>query len=368
MRQHPWLLAGFLALVHLPVHDRQLPAAEAQERAIVVLVAGSAGEGKPPRGGELREPFAVDADRDGNLFIAELAGRRVLKLDTAGRLTTVAGTGELGAAGDGGPARQAQFNGMHHLAVSGRGDVFIADTWNNRVRKIDAATGIIETVIGTGEKGFSGDGGPARQADCGGIYCLALSTVRRQLVFADLDNRRVRALSLDDGTIQTVAGNGQRGIPANGALAVDSPLVDPRAVACDSSGNVYVLERSGHAVRVVDNQGRIRTVAGTGKKGPSADDVPALQATFNGPKHVCVDGDDDVIIADAENHAVRKLLVREQRVIRVAGTGRAGAGGIDGPPARVELNRPHGVFVDRHGALYIADSENHRVLKIVRVR
>ena len=356
--QCAWIFAVLLGLMPGPCLD-------AADTAKVVVIAGAPTKGAAPITGELRMPFAVDADRAGNLFIAELTGQRVLKLDSGGRLTTLAGTGEKGAAGDGGPARQAQFNGMHHLAVTPNGDVLVADTWNCRVRKIDAKTGVIATIVGTGEKGFSGDGGPAIRAACGGIYSLALDVPRNRLLLADLDNRRVRVVNLADGTIDTLAGNGQRGVPVDGSPAKKSPLVDPRAVACDRSGNVYVLERSGNALRAVDLQGRIRTVAGAGRKGPPADDVPALQATFNGPKHLCVDGQGDVLIADAENHVVCKLLVRQQRVVRVAGTGKPGQAGVGGSPLAVELQRPHGVFVDAQGKLHIVDSDNHRLLKVM---
>ena len=313
---------------------------------------------------ELRMPFGVDADRAGNLFIVELTGQRLRKLNTAGRLSTVAGTGEKGHAGDGGAATAAQFNGMHNLAVAPNGDLFIADTWNCRVRKIDAKTGVITTVAGTGVKGYSGDGGPADQAQCGDLYCVALDAPRNRLLLADLDNRRIRVVTLVNGKIETLAGNGRRGVPSDGSPAKEAPLVDPRAVACDAVGNVYILERAGHALRAVDGQGRIRTVAGTGTKGTAADDVPAAQATFDGPKHLCVDGHGDVIIADAENHVVRKLLVREKRVVRVAGTGKPGSAGVGGPPSRVELDRPHGVFVDPQDTLFIADSGNDRILRI----
>jgi sugar lactone lactonase YvrE len=330
-----------------------------------VLVVGAASKDATPVGGTLSMPFAVDADTQGNLYLAELTGQRVRKFDVQGRLSTFAGTGAKGAAGDGGPARAAQFNGMHHLAITPGGDLLVADTWNNRVRRIDAQTGRITTIVGTGEKGFAGDGGLAVQAQCGGIYCIALDVPRNRLLLADLDNRRIRVVTLGDGRIATLAGNGTRGVPVDGSLAAQSPLVDPRAVTCDQAGNVYILERSGHALRAVDSQGRIRTVAGTGRKGPAADDVPALTATLNGPKHLCVDLQDNVIIADAENNVVRKLLVREGRLVRIAGTGRMGSAGVGGPALQVELARPHGVFVDRHGTLYIADSDNHRVLRLV---
>ena len=338
--------------------------AKCQEPTAVVVIAGRPAKGAAPVGGELRMPFAVDADRAGNLFIVELTGNRVRKLDVGGKLSTVAGTGEKGPAGDGGPATDAQFNGMHNLAMAPNGDIFLADTWNCRVRKIDAKSGVITTVVGTGAKGFSGDGGPACQARCGDLYCVTLDVPRNRLLLADLDNRRIRVVTLGDGKIDTLAGNGRRGVPADGSPAKQGPLVDPRAVACDAAGNVYILERSGHALRAVDPQGRIRTVAGTGRPGPAADDVPASRATFNGPKHLCVDRRGDVIIADAENHVIRKLLVRQQRVVRLAGTGKQGSAGVGGPPQSVQLDRPHGVFVDPQGTLFIADSGNDRILRV----
>ena len=171
-------------------------------------------------------------------------------------------------------------------------------------------------------------------------------------------------MDLTSGVVTTVAGNGERGVPGDGAEAVRSPLVDPRAVAVDSQNNVYILERSGHALRVLDRNGKIRTVAGTGRKGSEGDGGDALKASFNEPKHLCVDPEDNVIIADTDNHVIRKYLPRENRVIRVAGSGRRGAGGVGGPARDLELDQPHGVYVDKSGVLYIADSLNNRVLKI----
>jgi sugar lactone lactonase YvrE len=185
----------------------------------------------PATQARLNNPFAIDADRAGNLFLAELTGQRVLKVDPKGVLTVLAGTGKKGHAGDGGPARQAQFNGMHSLAVAPSGDVYLADTWNNRVRKIDAKTGIIRTVAGTGEKGHDGDGGPAIKAKFGGIYCVTFDPKGERLYLADLDNRRIRAVDLATGIVDTVAGNGKKGVPEGGADALSAPLVDPRAVA-----------------------------------------------------------------------------------------------------------------------------------------
>ena len=293
-------------------------------------------------------------------------GHRVRKVDARGVISTIAGTGEKGDDGDGGDARSAQFNGMHHLVVAPNGDIFLADTWNNRVRKIDARTRVISTVAGTGKKGFSGDGGPATKADFGGIYCASLDPKGEQLYLADLDNRRIRVVELKTGLVRTIAGNGAKGVPPDGAEAASAPLVDPRAVAVDRRGNVYILERGGHALRVVEAGGKIRTVAGTGQKGLGGDGGDALRATLSGPKHLCLDGEDNVVIADTDNHVIRKFLPREGRMVRVAGTGKPGARGVGGPSLEVELNQPHGVYVHRDGTLYITDSHNQRVLKITR--
>src|SRR5262249_3860778 len=152
----------------------------------------------------------------------------------------------------------------------------------------DARTGQITSIAGTGRKGFAGDGGPAVQAEFNGIYCIALDEPGGALYLADLENRRIRVVDLKTGIVSTVAGNGTKGVPADGAPARDAPLVDPRAVAVDGRGNVYVLERSGHALRVVDRTGKIRTIAGTGTKGDSGNGGDARKATLNGPKHLCV--------------------------------------------------------------------------------
>ncbi len=319
---------------------------------------------------QLRNPFAVDFDRRGNMYIAEMAGgERVLRVSRRGSLTIFAGTGDKGESGDGGRAIQAKFNGMHSLAVGPGDDLFVADTLNNRVRRIEAKTGRVFPFAGSGTKGFRGDGGPAVAAQLGNVYCAVFDSRRENLYLADLDNRRIRSVNVKTGIITTVAGNGEKGIPQDGAQAARSPLIDPRAVAMDSQGTLYILERSGHALRRVDRidrNGVIRTVAGTGSKGFSGDGGEALKAAFNEPKHLCVDALDDVIIADTGNHVIRKYLVKENRIVLVAGTGKIGSAGVGGPPSALELNEPHGVSTDKSGALYIADSLNNRVLKIVR--
>jgi sugar lactone lactonase YvrE len=314
---------------------------------------------------ELDGPFGVDFDSKDNAYLVEISGGRVLKIDGAGVLTRIAGEKIKADKGDGGPAIDAQFNGMHNLAIGPNDAVYLADTWNNRVRKIDLATGVIANVAGTGEKGFSGDGGSAVAAQCGGIYCIALDKAGKQLYLADLDNRRIRKVDLATGVITTVAGNGEKGVPQDGADAASAPLVDPRAVAVDSKHNVYILERQGNALRVVDAAGKIRTVVGTGAKGNSGDGGDAKLATMNGPKHLCVDNDDNVLIADAENHVVRKYSPKDGTITRVAGTGEKGNAGVGGSPLAAQLARPHGVTVHKSGTIYIVDSGNNRVLRIV---
>lgn len=328
----------------------------------VIVVAGA--DDSAATKAEIRTPFGAEFDRQGNMYIAEYSGHRVLKVDGKGVLRVLAGTGEKGFGGDGGPALKAKFNVMHNLAIAASGDVYIADTGNRRVRKIDAETGTIMTIAGTGKKGFSGDGGPAAEADFGDIYCAALDPDGKRLYLADLDNRRIRVVDLKTNIVRTVAGNGRRGVPEDGAEAMKAPLVDPRAVAVDGKGNIYVLERGGHALRVVNAAGTIRTVAGTGKQGFSGDGGDAIKARFNGPKHLYLDADGNVLIADTENHVIRKYRPADGKIVRVAGSGKQGKGGVGGPAEHVELNQPHGVYVHRSGAIYIADSTNHRILKI----
>lgn len=316
-------------------------------------------------GAGLNEPFSVDFDKAGNAYIAEMSGHRVSVLDPSGKLSVLAGTGAKGLTGDGGPGEAATFNGPHDLLVGPDGQVWVADTFNNVVRKIDPKTHKVVRVAGTGKKAYAGDGGPALAADFGGIYSIAFDPPKERLFICDLDSRRIRVLSVRTGLVTTFAGNGQKGLPQDGQPAASQPLVDPRAVACDSQGNVYILERGGHALRVVDVQGRIRTVAGTGK--PGLADGPALQAQLNGPKHVSIDANDDVLIADAESQTVRRYRPKDGTVHRVAGTGKKAAEGLGGAPESCALSRPHGVRTHPStGEIWITDTYNHRVLRIVK--
>jgi DNA-binding beta-propeller fold protein YncE len=325
----------------------------------IVLVAGGTEErtGVPAQQAQLREPFGVDFDRGGNLFIVEMAsGNRLLRVDAQGLLYHVAGLPAAGDAGDGGPALAVQFNGPHNLAVLPDGNVLVADTWNGRVRQIDFATGRVTSLTGYGV--------PSVKAKANGPYCIALDFSGTRLFIADL--RRVQMLDLKTNKLSLIAGNGAKGIPADGSLAANSPLVDPRAVAADRKGNIYILERNGNALRVVAPDGKIRTVVNaSGKKGATGDGGDALQATMNGPKHLCIDLEDHVIIADAENNLIRTYVPTTGKILRIAGSGKKGAAGLGGAPELCELSRPHGVAVRTDGILFITDSYNNRILKIV---
>jgi len=311
----------------------------------------------------LKEPFGLDFAPDGKLVVAEYGGQRICVIDGDGKVTCRAGTGEKGLVD--GAAAKAQFNGPHNLAVAKNGDIYVADTLNHAVRKIDGATGAVSTIAGTGKKGFAGDGGPAKDAEFNQLYHVVLDAGQTALYVADLGNIRIRKIDLKSGIVSTVAGTGKRGVPADDAKAATAPLVDPRACALDSKGRLYILERSGHALRVIED-GKIRTVVGTGKQGATGDGGPGLKATLNGPKMLWIDKNDDVLIADTENHLIRKYSAKEQTITRVAGTGKMGTKGLDGPALEAELNKPHGIALGSDGVLYIADSENNRILKLVK--
>ncbi len=323
-----------------------LPALARADGKVVVLV-----ENDPL----LTTPFGLDFLPDGSLVVADFGGHRVCKVTRAGKVSVLAGTGAKGYRD--GPASEALFNAPHNVAALPNGDVLVADTLNHCIRRI--AGGEVSTVAGAPEPGFAGDGGPAKGARFREAYHVCATP--NGFLVADLGNRRIRAV--EDGTIRTVAGNGEKGIPPDRATAAEAPLLDPRAVARGHDGRLWVLERSGAALRVVGRGGHIRTVAGTGKAGP-ATDGPALKCTLNGPKFLWVEESGAVLIADTDNHCIRRYDPDAGTLTTVAGTGKRGRGAAGGRPTATALDQPHGVAVGRDGTLYISDSLNHRILKI----
>jgi len=306
----------------------------------------------------LMEPFGTAFDANHQLWIVEMAsGNRLLKVDKAGVLSHVAGRKELGFSGDGGLGLDAQFNGPHNLAIRNDGRVLIADTWNGRIRQVDPKTKLVSSLLGFEV--------PIDKAKGFGPYCISTDFTGTRLYIADL--HRIHRLDLETGKSTVLAGNGEKGIPKDGEMAVNAPLVDPRAVAADRLGNVYLLERGGNALRVVRSDGTITTVVNaTGKKGTETSVLePALNAMMNGPKHLCIDSMNRVLIADAENHLVRRYDPSDGTLCRIAGTGTSGRDGVGGRPLDCQLSRPHGVTVHpKSGELYITDSYNNRILKI----
>jgi DNA-binding beta-propeller fold protein YncE len=338
------------------------------EKIVLVAGGGEGPDGTPAVSAKVVQPFALDFGADGAIYFVEMnGGERLRKIDADGKLTTLAGTGKKGLAGDGGPADQAEFNGMHNLAIAPDGSIYLADTFNNVIRKYDPNTKKITRIAGTGKKGYAGDNGPADQAEFNQTICIALSPDAQLLYVADIGNKRIRAVDLKKGTVRTVAGTGKAGVPKDGELATTQPLVDPRAVACDTKGNLYVLERGGHALRVISSDGKIKTVAGTGKAGKGGDGGAALQAAMNGPKYLSCDSDGSVLIVDTENHQVRRYIPGKETITLVAGIGKKGKAGLDGDPTKLEMARPHGAITHpKTGEIYIADSDNGRILKITK--
>lgn len=334
------------------------------EKVVLVAGGGDGADGTEATKAKVVQPFAVDFGSDGTVYFVEMAGgERFRTIDKEGKVHTLAGNGKKGnAAGDGDPLK-AEFNGMHNLVVKGD-TVYLADTFNAAVRTFDLKAKKLAPFAGTGTKGYSD--GPALKAEFKETICIALTPDGKTLYVADIGNKRMRAIDTASGTVTTVAGTGTAGVPKDGELAKSQPLVDPRAVAADDKGNVYVLERGGHALRVIDKDGKIRTVAGTGKKGNGGNGGPALKAELNGPKFVSIDRDGSVLIADTENHQIRRYVPGKETVELVMGTGKLGKG-FDADPLKCELARPHGVSVHpKTGDLYVADSDNGRILKVER--
>ena len=303
--------------------------------------------------GTLVEPFSAGFDPSGNLYICEYQGQKITRWTRDGAGQVFAGTGVKGFNGDGGSAASAQLNDPHGI-VTTRTGMYIADTMNHRVRKVSWGSGVITTLAGNGAAGFGGDGGAALEAQFHGVYSIAVNNAETAVYVADLENRRIRRIDLKTGRIATIAGNGTKGIPEDGAPAEQSPLVDPRAVAVDGRENVYILERGGHALRVVGRDGRIRTLIG-----PTTVTPP-----LKGPKDLCVDRDGSIVIADAENNLVRRFDLKTSTLSTIVGTGQKGEKLVADNPLATQVFRPHGVRIDRRGDLIITDSYNHRVLRL----
>ena len=328
---------------------------------------GFAGDGGPAQAASLNGPFDVAFDSAGNLFFSDTFNHRIRRVDArTGTITTIAGNGEAGYAGDGGPAVQASLNEPYGIAIDRAGNIFVADRLNRRVRRIDAANGTITTLAGTGEPAYSGDGGPAARAGFAEPNGLALDAGERHLYIADVADHRVRSVDLSSGAIATFAGTGAPEHGGDDGPVAEARIFGARAVKLGPDGTIYILERQGSSLRAVDAAtGIITTIAGTTGRGYSGDGGPALAAVFDAPKEMAIDPDGNLLIVDTENHAIR-LIGRSTGVVTTIAGGRKGGRGDGGPATAAGLDRPHGAVVGPDGAIYIGDTNNHRIRKVIR--
>ena len=312
------------------------------------------------------QPFGVELGPDGALYVTEVGHHRVRRVDLAtGRLTTVAGTGAKGYSGDGGSALAARLNEPYEVRFDAAGNMFFVEMQNHLVRKVAVGSGQITTVAGTGEKGFSGDGGPAVKATFNVPHSIALDG-RGGLYIADIGNHRIRRVDLKTGLVDTVAGTGERVLPRDGQTARGKPLLGPRALFIQGN-TLWIALREGHSIWQMElGRGVLRHVAGTGARGYSGDGGVAKEATFNGPKGIAVGPQGKVYVVDTENQAIREINLRSGKIATVAGKGpqfRGGAGD-GGSATAAELDRPHGICVSPKGVIFIGDTVNHRVRRV----
>ncbi len=279
----------------------------AQEFTISTLAGtaeGFSGDGGPAVQAQFYRPADVAVDGAGAIYIADTSNNRIRRVDPSGTITTIAGARDEGFSGDRGPAVQAQLSLPGGVAVDGAGAVYIADLGNHRIRRVDPS-GTITTIAGTGQGGFSGDGGPAVQAQL--FFPEGVAVDGAGAIFiADRGNHRIRRVD-PSGTITTIAGTGQGGFSEDGGPAVQAQVSRPNGTGVDRVGTVYFADRGNHRIRRVDPSGTITTIAGTGDEGLSGDGGPAVQAWLNAPFGVAVDGTGAIFIADTYNDRIRKL-------------------------------------------------------------
>ena len=325
--------------------------------------AGFAGNGGPATEAQVDNPFGVVRGPDNAIYFCEYTGHRVRKILPDGTLHTVAGNGNAGYDGDGGPALQASFNKPHEIRFGDKGDLYVVDMRNEAVRKIDMKTGIITTYAG-GARGYAGDGGPARNAKMKMPHSIQFGR-DGDLFICDIGNHVIRRVNRKTGIISTFAGTGKPGATPDASKIKGTPLKGPRSIDVDSAGNIWLATREGNQVFKFDlKRGVIRHIAGTGKKGFAGNGGPAREAQLSGPKGICLDRDGNVYLADTESHTVRMINGKTGRLELIAGTGKPGNGtGTD--PLKCAMNRLHGVYIDRDGSLLIGDSAAHKV-RVIR--
>ena len=328
--------------------------------------AGFSGDGGPATAAMLNNPDGVEVDRVGNVLIADAENHRIRRVDmVSGIITTVAGTGVDSFSGDGGLASAAGISSPSDVSVDGAGNLFIADAGNGLIRKVAAGTNVITTVAGDGSFELTGDGGPATEAGLNDARNLAIDS-GGNLFIADIGNRRIRRVDANTGIITTVAGTGNNSFLGDGGAAVAAVLSEPRAVALDSSGNLFVADEGNARVRRVDAvTGIITTFAGGGEYFEGfGDGGPGTAAALSNPSAIVFDTSDNLFIADTWHHKIRRVDAVTGIISTIAGTGAQSFSGDGGAALTADLNAPEGLAVSSQGHLYVADSGNFRIRKI----
>jgi DNA-binding beta-propeller fold protein YncE len=364
--------AATVALLMLALTQNALAQANPTPLAIeTVAGSGQAGDLGGTGGAALRmavdQPFGVECGPDGALYITSVGAHRVLRLDLKTReLTSVAGSGKSGHSGDGGPATEALLNEPYEVRFDADGHyMYFVEMKNHLVRRVDLHTGIISTVGGDPKGGYAGDGGPASQALFRQPHSIALDD-RGNLYVADIGNHRIRRIDTQTGTIASIAGNGRKQLPPDGSQALGQPILGPRALEVVGR-TLWIALREGNSIWRLDlDSGVIRRVAGTGKSGYTGDGGPPLEATFAGPKGIAATSEGLVYVADTENQAVRLVDTNADRIDTVGGRGPKARGfaGKIGPALEAKFDRPHGICVGPDGTVYLGDTNNHRVRRL----
>ncbi|MGA2207898.1 MAG: Ig-like domain repeat protein, partial [Terracidiphilus sp.] len=350
-----------------------LPAA-----GVIASVAGNgitsyAGDNSYALSAEFNSPQSVAVDSSGNLYIADTHNQRIRKaISSTGMMSTnpIAGNGSAGYNGDNKAATTAELYYPSGVAVDSSGNVYIADSYNCRVRAVYASgrlpnisnpvSGYIYTVAGNGTCGYSGDSGSATSAELKYPTAVAVDS-SGNIYIADGGNERIRKVTASSGAISTVAGNGTYGYNGDNRAATTAELYAPTAVAVDSSGNIYIADQSNYRIRKVTTGGTISTVAGNGTAGYNGDNQAATAAELNSPTGVAVDSSGNIYITDTNNYRVRKVTASTGNISTVAGNGTNGYSGDGGPAAGAEVSTTGGAAVDVGGNLYFADMGNVRI-------
>ena len=310
---------------------------------------------------KLDNPFHVEIDHQNKyLYIADCFNFKIRKLDLKTNIISdFAGTGIQGHSGDNGPALEANIDEIYALQIDEDGNVYICQRFNPCIRKIEATSGNIVTIAGTGIQGSGKDHIPATESqfiepnDC-------ILDGSGNLLVADVQDQKIRSINLTTGIITTFAGTGIKEHSGDGKLAINAGIFGARAICVDVSGNTYVCEREGNTIRKINKNNIISTVAGTGKKGYTGDGDLAINCTFNGPKAIRCDQYGNVLIVDTENHCIRIFDITTNNISTIAG-GIKGRHGDESNPLDAGLDRPHGIVTNKMNHIFIADSENHKI-------